>query len=145
MYQYARALGPDYRGIFSKDTSSHRIENNTIYMNSKGIELFNVSNCFISQNTLVDQYQDVILLDECRYNTIVHNNFFNFFGDIYDNGMNRWNLSYPFGGNYWANYLTVNPGGHDTDPPDGIWDNPYVIPGGSNLDWYPFVEPDGWM
>ncbi|MFH1101345.1 MAG: C25 family cysteine peptidase [Methanobacteriota archaeon] len=132
------------RGIFSKDTSSHCIENNTILMNSKGIEFLDVRDSVISHNTLVDQYRYVVLLNGCSNNTIVRNNFFNYFGEVEDDGNNHWNLSYPFGGNYWGNYLDENPGGHDTDPPDGIWDDPYQIPGGNNQDYYPFVDPDGW-
>ncbi len=50
------------------------------------------------------------------------------------------------GGNYWSNWCP--PDHPDTDPPDGIVDEPYVIkihsPDDITQDNYPWTFPDGW-
>ena len=66
-------------------------------------------------------------------NLVYHNNFIH--NSALDYGSNNWDNDYPAGGNYWTYYT-----GNDNDN-DGIIDTPYDIPGGENLDRYPFVEP----
>ena len=41
-------------------------------------------------------------------------------------------------GNYWDDYIDKNP---DAISIDGIWDTPYNITGGSNMDRFPLVNP----
>ena len=54
-----------------------------------------------------------------------------------DDGVNHWDNGYPSGGNYWSDYTGVDG--------DGIGDTPYIILGGDNQDWYPFMNPNGWI
>jgi parallel beta-helix repeat protein len=116
------------------------VQNNTVYENDITLNTLGMSTD-LSFGTLVllrgmnrdrpDPYSS-------NNNTIYHNNFNNTV-NAYDNGHNMYNLSYPMGGNYWSDYYGV-----DVNPSDGIGDTPYIISGGSNADYYPFMDSDGW-
>ena len=73
----------------------------------------------------------------CNNNIIYHNNFVDNKQNAEDQFSNRWHNGYPSGGNYWSDY-----NGTDEDS-DGIGDTPYLIPGGSNKDKYPLMQPFG--
>jgi len=55
-----------------------------------------------------------------------------------------WNITYPYGGNYWSDYwgddLYSGPN-QDIPGPDGIGDIPYEIPCEHGIDYYPLMHP----
>ena len=68
-------------------------------------------------------------------NLLYHNNLIDNTQNAYDYSTNYWDNGYPSGGNYWDDYT-----GEDTDG-DGIGDTSYPIPGGTNEDRYPLMDP----
>lgn len=105
----------DY-GIFIIDSESNTIINNIVSSNNKyGIYLYDSDN-----------------------NKIYHNNFIENVKQAYDNRINQWNLSKPWGGNYWSNWTTP-----DNDKDDFI-DKPYNIDESTGAkDYLPLVYPWG--
>lgn len=76
-------------------------------------------------------------------NSIYHNNFIDNIKQVLDYGVNRWNLSYPLGGNYWSDYTGTDlfKGPFQNAPgSDGIGDTHYSIESNSK-DKYPLMEP----
>ena len=74
-------------------------------------------------------------------NKIYHNNFVYNIRNAIDNSNNTWNLSYPYGGNYWDDYAGVDEkhGKRQNESgSDGIGDIPYEIDG--SKDFYPLME-----
>jgi len=75
-------------------------------------------------------------------NNIYHNNFINNTQQAFAVCSSSWDNNYPYGGNYWNDFNSPAEGAYDNNS-DGIVDNPYNIPGGSNQDKYPLVHPYG--
>ncbi|MEM3342549.1 MAG: NosD domain-containing protein, partial [Thermoplasmata archaeon] len=147
------------------------IYNNTINGSSNN-GIFMNSNCHfnnISHNVISNCTSYAIMLqlgvNTPTNNLFYHNAFINNNGSnnpqVYDPTTpihnNRWNLTYPYGGNYWAPYTSSNQyygewglGGippeykQTEDGPDGFWDYPYNISGSDHLlhtrDYYPMTE-----
>jgi len=109
----------------SSYSSSNIITDNTIYSNN---------GCGIKFD-----YSSYNIWNYIYHNYIYHNNFIDNTVNAYDEGGNIWHKGYPSGGNYWDDYNSPDNNG------DGIGDIPYDIPGGSNQDLYPFIEPNGWL
>lgn len=117
------------------NSTGNRILNCTCYDNRYGIWLHNwisntsVQGCVIANNT----YGMHISIG--TNNKIHHNSFFNNTRQAYDSNNNLWYDNICCEGNYWSDYT-----GEDING-DGIGDDPYPIPGGENIDWYPLMSP----
>ncbi|TET89262.1 MAG: hypothetical protein E3J35_10245 [Methanomassiliicoccales archaeon] len=153
--------------FYSTGNSDNLIANNTVRSNKlNGILLNHSKRTIISNNTVIWNHEYGAYLWDCHENVVVNNTFdnneigislshsalntiyHNIFGDstthAFDSGINFWNTSYPWGGNFWAYYIVADIySGPDQDQTgsDGIGDVPYDIPGGLNKDWYPLVVP----
>jgi len=111
----------DYSGIRFFESSYNTVTNCTIQNNNHGVRTASSDN-----------------------NIIYHNNFISNNINAEDSNNNIWDNGYPSGGNYWDDYTGVdNYNGINQDIPggDGIGDTPYNIPGGSNQDLYPSINP----
>ncbi|MBE3138093.1 MAG: right-handed parallel beta-helix repeat-containing protein [Thermoplasmata archaeon] len=126
-------------------SNKNNITNCNVHNNNYGIYIYstsnnnNITNCNVYSNTLYGIY----LKTTSNGNWILHNNFVNTVNS-YDICSNKWNDSYPSGGNYWSNYTGVdnyNGPGQNISGSDGIGDTPYNISGGSNKDRYPLMNP----
>jgi parallel beta-helix repeat protein len=102
----------------------------------------------ISRNTILGNYQGVLILYSASDNRICHNNFIDNEKQVYfDEGVakNIWDDGYPSGGNYWSDYAGVDlysgPYQNETGS-DGIGDTPYNIDA-NNVDHYPLMNPFG--
>lgn len=105
-------LSNNIQGIFVHLSSANIFEN-TVTSNNVGFLLENSSDNFVYHNNVIG-------------NT-VQANVTSGFTNIWDNG-------YPYGGNYWSDYLGIDANG------DGIGDSPYVV-NSNNQDNYPLMNP----
>jgi len=100
--------------IYSSTGTNHRISENNLINNDVGVRVYYAS-----------------------YHVIYHNNFINNTQQAYVDPThpyytNIWDDGYPFGGNYWSDYVGV-----DSDN-DGIGDSWYEI-NSNNIDHYPLM------
>jgi parallel beta-helix repeat protein len=131
-------------GIQFTSSSNNNITNNNISQNYWGIFLDSKSNNnSIIGNSVIKNSKGIRIWDS-RGNIIYHNNIIanNYqANDDSDNG-NKWNSSYPSGGNYWSDYDGIDLNSttaQDVPPYDGIGDTPYVIDSDSQ-DNYPLMK-----
>lgn len=85
-----------------------------------------------------------ISINQSAYNIIHSNNFIGNDNQSSDDGNNSWNLPYPGGGNYWDDHVgddRYHGPNQDIWGGDGYLDARLAIPGGSNYDWYPLLNP----
>jgi hypothetical protein len=82
-----------------------------------------------------------IFFNSASNNSVYHNNFRIDIGGQAGNlgSSNVWDDGYPFGGNYWSDYLTVDPNATEIGNL-GIGNIPYVIDW-ENKDRYPLMKP----
>ncbi len=99
-------------GVLFAGTDDSRMENVTTSNNEYGIYLYSSSN-------------------NLNHNKLINNTYKNAYE--HSCSTNRWNTT--TAGNYYSDYT-----GNDTDG-DGIGDDPHPIPGGSNMDYQPLMDP----
>jgi parallel beta-helix repeat protein len=153
----------------SKDCS---IDKNLISTNERAIQIVNCERTYIGNNILtLSKYAGIYISSShngttignnlsnnsnsaltftktCSNNLIYHNNFIDNKFQAVDSGeSNRWNASYPQGGNYWSDYDGIDlnsTASQDTPPPDEIGDEPYLINDpfviSDNQDHYPLMK-----
>ncbi|GAH87756.1 unnamed protein product, partial [marine sediment metagenome] len=131
-------------GIYLKSSSNNNIINCDTYDNSRhGIYLYYASyndiiNCNIYDNQGTYSY-GIYISCPSDNNLIHHNNFVNnAVENAYDECSNQWDDGSE--GNYWSDYEGKYPGATNNGL---VWDTPYAIPGGSNQDNFPLVDPIG--
>jgi parallel beta-helix repeat protein len=125
------------------------IWNCTIEYNAVGIKMYQSNgDKEISYNNINYNTQHAIYLQNSGNNIFHHNNFIKngYIPQVVDDpGSNRWDNSYPGGGNFWSDYIGVdryNGLGQNIPGNDGIGDTPYIIYSDSQ-DNYPLKYPIG--
>jgi len=122
-------------------SDKNTINKNNISKNIRGIYMEECNDNTISENTINSNSDyGVQLWYLCNNNIFYNNNFINNTQQAYDDSNNSWNhLNI---GNYWSDFDEPSEGAGDNNS-DGIVDSPYYIPGGSNQDLYPLMNPWG--
>jgi parallel beta-helix repeat protein len=153
---YDNNYGIYISGYYNGLASFNTITNCSVYDNTYGIYIsgygylgvpsasFNtITNCSVYDNTY-GIYTIGYYGNNPDNNVIHHNNLKNNIYNAWDVGANTWDDSYPSGGGFWSDYAGVDyysGPGQNISGSDGIGDIPYVIPGGSNQDRYPLMNP----
>jgi len=128
-------------------SSSCIISGNIFTENHFGVYI-NSWNNRINDNIIANNYFGIWFLSSSYENLIYHNNLVNNSANANDEGMNTWNLSYPYCGNYWDDYPYKDEKhgpNQDLPEPDRIGDFPYDLPYEHALDLYPVMHPFGWL
>ncbi|MBU4143468.1 MAG: right-handed parallel beta-helix repeat-containing protein [Candidatus Thermoplasmatota archaeon] len=133
-------------------TYTNTIRGNIVKGNLRyGIGLNNAPTCRILNNTIEGNLNHGMYVTSTSNSRIYHNNFLGNAAQAYDSGTtNRWNATYPNGGNYWSDHIypdhfndTARP--QTTGGPDWFNDINYAIPGGLSEDAWPHTWPRGWL
>ena len=129
-------------GIHIRNSSRHNIICDHIISNNEyGIYLTESStNNSIFENEIADNQKGVYIISSSDSNLIYHNNFIDNAQTAYDECDNFWDNGYPSCGNYWSDFDEPGEGAYDNDG-DRLVDSSYSIPGNSNEDRYPFINP----
>ncbi|KYK33391.1 MAG: hypothetical protein AYK22_09060 [Thermoplasmatales archaeon SG8-52-3] len=129
-------------------SSKNFIESNNLTRNTYGIYLSGTNllgftpNNIISGNNIVENNYGFYIIVSSLYgysndSLICYNNLINNTQNAYDECNNSWNDGKY--GNYWSDYEEKYPDAKKK-PFRGIWDTPYEINGGNNLDSCPLIN-----
>jgi parallel beta-helix repeat protein len=139
----------NFDGIFLNASSNNTLEGNIVKVNNNNGIALNSSNYNIVLDNNLTNNTNGFYLNSSFNNSIYHNNIKNSTSlQAYDDGTNTWDNGYPSGGNHWSDWTSpdlYSGPNQDISGSDGIVDNPYLIPGGSNQDNYPSVNQSGWL
>jgi len=141
----------NFQGVLLVESENCVIENCSFYNHSYGIGVIS-SNANIIRRTFIHDISSQTMPSRTlelfnSYDNSIYNNYVDSFVAAYDDGANNYNVSSlepgpnivngPYiGGNYWKDYT-----GLDSND-DGIGDTPYIIYGGTNIDYYPLVPQE---
>ncbi len=122
------------------------INNNTVNNTYIGIYLYsgNTDNKIVSNTVTNNTYYGTYFWSGNNNNLVYDNLFAYNVNQVYDDGTNSWHAGYPVGGNHWDDHTIADQkrgSSQSLSGNDGICDNPYYIPGGSNVDKYPISIP----
>ena len=137
-------------GITLHLASDNSLISNNISKCDIGITLSLSSSNLICRNVIANNNIGVKteLSDD---NTIYNNDFVRNDQQVTTDGLssNKWNATYPYGGNYWSDYVGADiyrgPYQNETGS-DGIGDTPYIVDINElfdtyNIDYYPLMKP----
>jgi parallel beta-helix repeat protein len=132
-------------GILFENAWENNISYNKIFENGDGI-LLEETSCgnTIMCNNISNNNQGIIIMENSVENHIYHNTLSNIIRNGHDACTNFWDNGYPSGGNYWSDYMGIDiKNGPDQDIAgwDLIGDSSYLVPGSSNKDNYPLMNP----
>jgi len=111
-------------------------------LDGRGIGITNSDDNQIYENNVSNCYYGAYSFGSVS-NNIYHNNFVNNAIQARDTGTNFWDSGYPFGGNYWSDYVgsdDFHGPGQNIPGSDGLGDAHYPISGGVLDDNYPLME-----
>ena len=139
------------RGIqLSASSTSNSIYTNNVSNNGEGMFFFGSSQNMIVENNITNSKSTGVGFNRASDNIFGGNFFVNNPQQVYDVGAydntiqmstNRWDFSYPVGGNYWSDYAGVDVksgAGQNQTGSDGIGDTAYLI-NTNNRDNYPLM------
>jgi parallel beta-helix repeat protein len=125
-------------------TYTNDITRNFVKNNGAGLSMDYNSNNTWRENTVVANGVGIVILG-AQGNQVYHNNFVNNKQnhELTESAVVTWNVGYPYGGNYWSDYVGVDlykgPYQNATGS-DGFGDVPYIIDA-NNKDHYPLMNP----
>ncbi|UCH89273.1 MAG: right-handed parallel beta-helix repeat-containing protein [Thermoplasmata archaeon] len=128
-------------GIEFSSAQNNTIENNSVSYNNKfGVYLQSSSDLnIINLNSISYNYYGIYIMSSSN-NWIYCNNFVENTREVMViGGTNKWNGTYPSGGNYWSSYIWEDQfkgANQDVAGQDGVYDEPYGI-NVNNMDYYP--------
>jgi len=127
-------------GLYVRDNSNYNvIWKNTFSHNKDGMRIKASKYNEVFENNIINNYDKGIYVCCSSNNNLYYkNSIFENEINAQDSYSNQWNFNYV--GNYWGDYKEKHPDAKDADG-DGIWDTPYEISGGNNLDEFPLTEP----
>ncbi len=131
-------------GIRLAGGSSNQIADNNASFDTYGVFIANATSVTLHNNSLYRNSGYGLYESGTTGGLVYWNDFLGNGIQAYDNSgpQNRWNLTYPGGGNYWSNYTGVDrcrgPTQTDCTAPDGFGDTPFVI-NGNTRDYYPLM------
>jgi parallel beta-helix repeat protein len=134
-------------GISLESSGFIDLRRNNASYNQIGLNLLGCFRSLVTKNDVFSNTEYGFYLMSSGVNGIYYNNFTNNKNhaneQIYQN---NWDNGYPWGGNYWSDYVgSDSQQGPNQDQPgqDGIGDEPYRIRGSlrDSYDHYPLMEP----
>ena len=138
-------------GIHLSRSSGNQVFENECASNGVGIALYDSSGGnTVTGNVLSWNDFGVRITGGSDGNVLYHNQFVDNDQNAYDECISTWDNGYPSGGNTWSDFDEMLEGafdyysGESQDEPgsDGIVDSAYTVPGGTNQDRYPFINPE---
>jgi parallel beta-helix repeat protein len=142
--------GNRINGLTLHLSSDNSLILNNIIRSNIGLALSLSSNNLICRNVIADN--NIGIKIESNGNTIYNNDFVDNVQHVATDWLwsgNKWNATYPIGGNYWSDYVGIDvyrgPYQNETGS-DGIGDTPYLIYkheffGKYYYDYYPLMKP----
>jgi nitrous oxidase accessory protein len=122
-------------GISLNYSKNNTVESNEVsYNGGRGFALDSSDNNSLLYNTASYNRASGLYLHNSNNNQIYQNNFINnTVYNVFDDGLNRWGDSWM--GNYYSDINCTD------SNDDRVCDSPYRIPGGSNTDAFPSMQP----
>jgi len=123
-------------GIYLLDSNNNIITGNIISYNTYGIRIQDSRNNKVFENTIISNENGLYFCCGSK-NNMVYLNIFeqNSVYNANDTISNQWDNGSI--GNYWDDYIENHP---DAKQINGIWDIPYNVTGGDNIDRFPLVN-----
>lgn len=131
-------------GICLYESNRNTIKDNIISNNGDGIRLglknggYSAYNTITGNNITSNKENGILLYEYTDINIIYHNNFINNTQNAYNEGNNTWDDGEY--GNYWSDYEERYPDAKPKILKPWMWNTPYEIEGGNNMDNNPLIK-----